>query len=101
MADLAYQNLDNVGIAHGKGYGFTFGRATLSSGTVEVDTGLNEVHAFLCTGNNNGTVDDEHPILHVSEELPLETSGTVTVIALEADESAAEDSEFSWFAIGR
>jgi hypothetical protein len=100
MADLAAKSLDNVGIAHGDGYRQAFGRATLSSGTVEVDTGLNEVHAFVCTSNNNGIVDDDHAILHASEEFEL-TSGTVTVVGLDNAGSVSGDTEFSWFAIGR
>ena len=88
-------------LGSGNGCRVTVGRAALSSGTVELDTGLSEVHIFVALGVQ--TTATEALVLSCQEDLPL-ASGTVTVDGVLVDEAGASkdgsSEDFNWIAIG-
>lgn len=79
----------------------TWGRSTMTSGSIELDTGLNRVDAFFATGLK-GTA-TEALVIACMEDLPTST-GTITVDGTLVDEgSATKDGgscEFCWMAFG-
>jgi hypothetical protein len=79
----------------------TYGTNVLSSGGIELDTGLNRVDLFIAVGGNNPAT--ECLVLECKENLPTST-GTITVDGSLIDEgSATKDggsSEFHWVALG-
>ena len=101
--DKGGEILPVVGASLANGLIMAYGRATLSSGTVEVVTGLSEVHAFVATQIADLTA-TEACILQVDESLPL-SGGTVTVDGIAADVGGAtvggDAEQFCWIAIGR
>ncbi len=78
------------------------GISVLSSGTVELDTGLKEVIGFqaMCLGDT----DTETVVFRVKEDFPTST-GTITVDGTLVDEGSAVANagaeQFSWTALGR
>jgi len=86
----------------GGGLYLAAGRATFSSGTVEVATGLSRVEHFAATQIGTLTA-TEAVIIQVDEDFPVE-SGTLTVKGIAADVGGATvggaAESFSWIAIG-
>ena len=80
---------------------FTTGIAVLSSGTIELDTGLGRVDAFFATVVS-GT-DTESVCFTVKEDLPF-TGGAITVDGTLLNEGApvanAGSEQFCWIALG-
>jgi hypothetical protein len=78
------------------------GIAALTTGTVELDTGLNSVDCLVCTAV--GDTDTEAVAFRIREDLPS-TSGVLTVDGTKLDEGQAVanagSEQFCWFAIGR
>jgi len=78
-----------------------YGRANLTTGTVELDTGLSKIEGiwFTCLGDT----DTETVCFRVREDLPFAGS-TITVDGTKLDEGAAVanagSEEFAWFALG-
>jgi X-X-X-Leu-X-X-Gly heptad repeat protein len=104
MASTAKQATPHnpVGVAYSGGLRMTTGVATLSSGTVELDTGLSEVYGFVATECSGAAT--EAVVLSVYEDLPT-TTGTITVDGVKLDEGQAvansNAQQFSWIAWGR
>jgi len=85
------------------------GIATLSSGTVDVDVGLNTVNSFVCSPVSE-SVATEHLVLSCSEDFPYTTlPNAITVKGMIVDDNEttladvlipAVAQQFSWIAIG-
>jgi hypothetical protein len=94
-------NLDIVGKGLAGARRLTFGVAILATGTVELDTGLSNVHAFfaMCLGDT----DTETVCFRVREDIPT-SLGTITVDGTLLDEGSAvanaSTQQFCWVAIG-
>ena len=90
-----------VKTAFAKGRKPSWGRSSLSSGTVELDTGLKQVDGFLamCLGDTN----TETVVFRVREDLPF-AGGTITVDGTKVDEGQAVanagSEDFFWVAFG-
>ncbi len=93
--------LENVGVGHGENFTFTCGIDVLSSGTVELVTGLSQVYGVFATVVS-GT-DTQTAGFSILEDLPTST-GTVTFDGTKIDEGQAVGNggseQFSWFAWG-
>jgi hypothetical protein len=80
---------------------FRWGIATLSTGTVNVDTGLGKCFGMICTGVSGA--DTEGVVLTIMEDLPCAGSA-VTVDGTKVDEGAAvanaASQQFCWLAWG-
>lgn len=78
-----------------------WGISTLSTGTVNVDTGLGKCHGIICTGVS-GT-DTEGVVLTAMEDFPCAGSA-VTIDGTKVDEGAAvanaASQQFCWLAWG-
>jgi len=79
------------------------GIATLSSGTIQLDTGLREVIGIWCMGIDLS--DTESLSFNFQESTVPTTSGTVRVDATLHNEGVASanaaSEQFSWIALGR
>ena len=80
---------------------FTWGVSALSTGTVELDTGLSQVHGVICMCL--GSTDTETVCFRLMEDVPTST-GTVTIDGTKLDEGAAVanagSEQFFWLAFG-
>ena len=102
---MAAQEVKIVGTGLSAGGGsdltMTVGRSLLSSGTVELVTGLSTVEIFIATGIQ--TTATEALVLVCQEDLPSAT-GTLTIDGSLIDEGAASKDgdveDFSWIAWG-
>lgn len=106
MADIAFTELKQVGVyKHLGALGPKrqhFGQATLSSGTVELDTGLKSVDYFFAQGMNNAAT--KGLVIEAKETMPVAGTGTITVNGQLVEEGASSadgaSATFQWMAIG-